>query len=415
MPTTQITTTIFKKGAYIVVEGEKSEGTFFIIQKGHVKLIRAMIVPEISHMNIGEGDFFEVESALTGKPRLFAAIAMTDCSIIIVPKNMFDILIQKRPSLVQKIILLFSQRMRNLDHILAQVSLEKEEATSHSTQLMTMAKYYESVDLLQPAAFSAYHYMKNNPHGTMLTQAQALLDAVLEKTSDNIEETFENNLATSAINFKADQMIFGEGMPGDRMYFIQEGSVKICKIANGSEIILAVLNKGDLFGEMALLEKKPRSANAMAATNCSLLIITNENFPLLIKRQPKLITRITTVLAERIWFVYRQIANVILPQGEQRLFDALMLFMERQGVSDFNLKRTIELKMSPKDFIHYTGMDTKVANNILKEFTRDNVITIKNNHIIINNSQYVANRANHFRTTYEATVKRHQKQEKTNK
>ena len=60
------------------------------------------------------------------------------------------------------------------------------------------------------------------------------------------------------------------------MFIIQEGAVRITKVVDGREVILAVLKKGDMFGEMALLENKPRSASAIAK-NC----LSNISFVLL--------------------------------------------------------------------------------------------------------------------------------------
>lgn len=401
-----ITNVKYKKGAYIIVEGEKSDFSFFIVQSGRVILNRTMIVSEISKMDYSEGDTFEVESALTGRPRLFTAVAASDCSIIRVPVKLFDVLMQKRPSLVQKIILEFSQRMRNLDHVLTRISLEKQEFT-YSGQLVIMGKYYEKVDMLQPASFSYYHYLKSNPNGKLAKVAQENYDRLLPSLGEDITKTFEEDPVNHLQEYKANHMIFGEGMPGDRMYFIQEGSVKICKIANNSEITLAVLSKGDFFGEMALLENKPRSANAIADTDCTLLVITTENFPILIQRQPKLIVRITTVLAERIWFLYRQIANVILPPGPDRLFDAILIFMERQNKGELT-NRNFEINMSAKELLKYTGMEPKLANDTLRTFVKDHVITINNtkNTIVVGNPQYIQNRVSHIRNTFQDQYKR---------
>ena len=59
-------------------------------------------------------------------------------------------------------------------------------------------------------------------------------------------------------------MIFSECQAGADMFIIQDGAVRITKVVDGQEVILAVLNKGDMFGEMSLLENKPRSASAIA-------------------------------------------------------------------------------------------------------------------------------------------------------
>ena len=70
---------------------------------------------------------------------------------------------------------------------------------------------------------------------------------------------------------KAGRVLFNEGEPGDTMYIIQVGRVKITKRVGNSEKILMVLQKGDFFGEMAIVNQAPRTATATAVDNCQLL------------------------------------------------------------------------------------------------------------------------------------------------
>lgn len=72
----------------------------------------------------------------------------------------------------------------------------------------------------------------------------------------------------------AGQQVFAEGEEGDRAYLIQEGEVVISK----GSTVLAVLGKGELFGEMALVDNQPRMATAKARTDVSVVIITREEF-----------------------------------------------------------------------------------------------------------------------------------------
>lgn len=74
--------------------------------------------------------------------------------------------------------------------------------------------------------------------------------------------------------FYAGQKIFSEGDRGDRAYLIQSGSVDIIK----NEMPLATLNAGELFGEMALIDDKPRMATAMAQTDVTVVIISRDSF-----------------------------------------------------------------------------------------------------------------------------------------
>jgi CRP/FNR family transcriptional regulator, cyclic AMP receptor protein len=73
--------------------------------------------------------------------------------------------------------------------------------------------------------------------------------------------------------------IFGYGEPGDKLYIILEGKVRISREVGGmGEEALAVLGPGEVFGEMALLDESPRSADAKAHERCRLLVITKDAF-----------------------------------------------------------------------------------------------------------------------------------------
>lgn len=74
--------------------------------------------------------------------------------------------------------------------------------------------------------------------------------------------------------FYAGQKIFSEGEDGDRAYLIQEGSVEILK--NG--LVLGTLSRGELFGEMALVDDEPRMATARAATDVAVVLIERDAF-----------------------------------------------------------------------------------------------------------------------------------------
>lgn len=74
--------------------------------------------------------------------------------------------------------------------------------------------------------------------------------------------------------FYAGQKVFKEGDRGDRAYLVQDGTVEITK--NG--VTLATLGKGELFGEMALVDDQPRMASATALTDVSVVIINRESF-----------------------------------------------------------------------------------------------------------------------------------------
>jgi len=89
--------------------------------------------------------------------------------------------------------------------------------------------------------------------------------------------------------FRRGERIFLEGSRGDKFYLILGGAVRISKnIAGIGEEALAVLRDGDYFGEMALIDEAPRSADATAERHCTLSVITRRDFENLLSQNKEL-------------------------------------------------------------------------------------------------------------------------------
>ena len=96
--------------------------------------------------------------------------------------------------------------------------------------------------------------------------------------------------------FKAGELIFEEGEPGDCMYVVKEGAVDI---RVGDEKFV-VAEPGELVGEMALIDSSSRSATAIARTNCKLIEINEKRFAFLIQQTPFFAIHVMKVLVERL-------------------------------------------------------------------------------------------------------------------
>jgi len=99
---------------------------------------------------------------------------------------------------------------------------------------------------------------------------------------------------------KSGRAIFNEGEAGDTMYIIQQGRVKITKRIGNSEKILMVLQKGDFFGEMAIVNQAPRTATATAVDNCQLLCFNRQGFLSMISNNSNIAMNIIEKLCLRL-------------------------------------------------------------------------------------------------------------------
>lgn len=102
------------------------------------------------------------------------------------------------------------------------------------------------------------------------------------------------------LELKAGELVFREGELGTEMYIINEGKVEILNDVGGDEQLLAVLEKGDFFGEMSVLEDLPRAASARALTDVRLLQINGSTFDQLLKGNPEIAVRMMRKLSRRL-------------------------------------------------------------------------------------------------------------------
>src|SRR5213595_2940099 len=103
------------------------------------------------------------------------------------------------------------------------------------------------------------------------------------------------------LDCKAGAVLFRAGDEGDAMYLIEEGKVRICvRAKDGHEVTLTELHRGEFFGEMVLLDGKPRSADAQVAENARLAVLSREHFLSFVRSNPNVALEMLTALANRL-------------------------------------------------------------------------------------------------------------------
>jgi CRP-like cAMP-binding protein len=120
----------------------------------------------------------------------------------------------------------------------------------------------------------------------------------------------KNPFAKFLTRFEKGHVLFQEGDEGEDMYIIQSGKVAIKKRVPHGETTLAVLEKGDFFGEMAILERMPRSASAEMVEDGDLIVISGELFGDMIKSNPEIAVRMLRKYSLRLRETTRQIEQM---------------------------------------------------------------------------------------------------------
>ena len=97
-------------------------------------------------------------------------------------------------------------------------------------------------------------------------------------------------------SFDAGQLIFAEGQPGTVMYVVTAGEVNILV----GETLIETVGPGDILGEMALIDTQPRSATAIAKTDCQLAPIDEQRFSFLVQQTPYFAIQVMRIMADRL-------------------------------------------------------------------------------------------------------------------
>jgi len=323
----------FSKDSFIFVEGKQSAGRFYIIKEGKVLIFRETDWEKEEETVAGPGEMFGIVSAMASYSYIESATAITDVLLMVVERKQYGDLIGMNNSVAVNTIRIFSQRLRKLDEALSHQAL-KSAAVDDPSHLYQIGEFYEKAKKINQALYSYQRYLAYCPNASNSDDVKRKIVKLKSHVSVTQPQYSPDIMAQA---YPKGCLIFAEGEIGHNLYIIQTGSVKITKIVNKKEVVLAVLNKGDIFGEMAMLENKPRSATAEVYEDCTLLAVNRANFKNLINDQPDMVVRMTVLMSERIWLLFKQLANTLIENPMGRIYDALLTQIEK-GRVDLNSK-----------------------------------------------------------------------------
>lgn len=137
-------------------------------------------------------------------------------------------------------------------------------------------------------------------------------------------------LSRFARDYEAGAVLFEEGQHADSMYVIQHGEIEIRRRVGDMVRVLAVLSAGEFFGEMAILNGRPRSATAIARTASQLLVIDGRTFEAMLRARPEIAMRIIKSLAGRLESANQHVEILLLPTADHRVVQCLRQLAEQQ-------------------------------------------------------------------------------------
>jgi CRP/FNR family transcriptional regulator, cyclic AMP receptor protein len=181
--------------------------------------------------------------------------------------------------------------------------------------------------------------------------------------------------------FAAGETIFLMGSPGDTMMAVLSGKVRISVPSQeGRELLLGILFSGDVFGEIALLDGKQRTADATAVTKCSVAMLERREVLSFFERHPAAWANIVKVLCDRLRRTDEYLAEVAFQQLPARLAKALL-----RGVSGEGRLRSNQIQLSQRELGNLVGAARESVNKCLRGWQDEGIISITGSVITIKN------------------------------
>ena len=186
-----------------------------------------------------------------------------------------------------------------------------------------------------------------------------------------------------AKHFENGNYIFLEDSEGEQCFFVLKGSVKVTRLSkDGREVILAMLNEGDFFGEMSLLDGESRSANVIALEKTKVLTLDRNDFIAVVNDYPQIAVQLLKELARRLRKSDRQIASLSLSDAEKRIALCIIRFADEQGVIQ-NGKVNIPKTPIQQDIANMAGTSRETVSRALGLLEREDLIERHGRELII--------------------------------
>ncbi|MBP7139851.1 MAG: cyclic nucleotide-binding domain-containing protein [Caldisericia bacterium] len=184
--------------------------------------------------------------------------------------------------------------------------------------------------------------------------------------------------------FKAGSQIFSEGDFGREMYIILKGEVEIFRILDGKKSQLAVLKQGDIFGELAIIDKFPRSATAVALTDSVVLAVNSSAFESVILESKDFTKKIIKLLSTRIRRTNDIVLSIYKKDREDKIISALNSFYNIElAAKNIKIKGKIEKDSFLKYIETYKELNPKMVEQYLLDLKKQGKIDLDGNIITL--------------------------------
>ncbi|CDO31387.1 Crp/Fnr family transcriptional regulator [Mycobacterium vulneris] len=195
------------------------------------------------------------------------------------------------------------------------------------------------------------------------------------------------------VTFRRSEVVFSEGEPGDTLYIITAGKVKIGrKSVDGRDSLITLMGPSDMFGELAIFDPGPRTSTVTALTEVKTVVMSRSVLRGWIADRPEIAEQLLRVLARRLRRTNDNLSDLIFTDVPGRVAKQLLYLAQRFGSRDGSALR-VDHELTQEEIAQLVGSSRETVNKALSDFAQRGWIRVQGRSILIDNAERLAKRA----------------------
>jgi CRP/FNR family transcriptional regulator, cyclic AMP receptor protein len=189
------------------------------------------------------------------------------------------------------------------------------------------------------------------------------------------------------------QTLFDEGDPGDRLYVVTEGKIKLGRTSpDGRENLLAILGTGEMFGELSLFDPGPRTATATGVTDSTLIGLGHHDLQPWLTGRPEVAAQLLGALARRLRRTNEAMADLVFSDVPGRVAKQLLDLARRFGVQTEDGVRVTH-DLTQEELAQLVGASRETVNKALADFAGRGFLRLEARAVVILDVERLSRRA----------------------
>lgn len=316
------------RNCIIFSEGEENNASFYIVKKGRINLISSLDLP-LPSTELHPGDLFGLIETLSNKNRLMTAVAKEQSEVYKINISLLTNFVKIDPKLVLQII---NHLFRNYERLSELETLfENEYPVIIEDKFFSSGNRFFRLKQFHKAYYVYSKYQFYFPNGKHIDECKTLTEKIRNSHLCDWVLNPQNENDQFIKTYKVDSLLFSEFEPGEEIFIVQSGRVKISKFIDNNEVVISIIETGNILGESNFFFKQYRTANASAIEDTKCIVATKETFSKIFSINPSIAVIILKRYAHIIWKLYRKIEVQFIDSIEGKILDILLFELQNNN------------------------------------------------------------------------------------